>query len=417
MNLLTQFELRKMIRRKSTLAGIAILLIGAVLLALSAVSAENWTDEAGKEITGLSAISLSKMQTHQEAGELATEKIQAAIERYHAVRNQPLNLNASPNGSELDLSDEAYGQYEQKDYEILSLIREAYSPQNAYDYYVINKLTAADASNFYQKRLDKVNEYLNTDYTYGNYSVKDKAYYLEMNEEVSVPLTFDYTDGWENVLTNLWLIIFAVSFIICTCVSPVFSGEYQTGADSIILSSRYGRSKVIAAKLMASAILSTGLFVIGVLFFTMLLLGIYGFHGWNSSLQIIQFRAPFPLTVIETYFLSVLIGYLACLMVMAITLLLSAKMKSPFSVMVCSAILLFGPMFIPYSKSSRLFNHLVNLFPIKMMNGYSSFSHYELYHVFGYLIPEPYFMGGTAVIVSVILLPFAYRSFKTHQVA
>ncbi|WP_068619775.1 ABC transporter permease subunit [Paenibacillus tuaregi] len=408
---LIQFELRKMVRRKATFAGMAIIVIISILLTLSTVSGESRTDQNGQEITGLSAVSLAREQTHEQAGRLTTKKIGAAIERYHAARNNPQNLNGE------ELSDKAYGQTEQKDAEILSLIRQIYSPKAGYDYYVINKLTSADASHFYQKRMDKVQEYLDTDYTYGNYSVEDKAIFVKMNQKIAVPFAFDYTDGWKNVLLNLWIIIFAAAFIICVCVSPVFSGEYQSGADSIILSSRYGRSKVIRAKFWASIILTTGLFLASILIFTLLILAIYGYFGWNSNLQIIQFRAPFPLTLMETYIWSVLLGFLACLLMMTFTLVLSAKMKAPFYVIICSAIVLLGPMFIPYSKSSRFFNHIINLFPVKMMNGYSSFSHYELYHVLGYSIPEPYAMAGTAVILSIVLLPLAYKGFRNHQVA
>ena len=103
-------------------------------------------------------------------------------------------------------------------------------------------------------------------------------------------------------------------------------------------------------------------------------------------------------------------------MVMAVTLLLSAKMKSPFPVIICSALLLFGPSFLPYSKSGRLYNNLINLLPDKLMNGYSAFTHYAVYHIFGKPITAPYVMAATAIIVTMAVLPFAYLGFKRHQV-
>lgn len=417
MNVLTRFELRKIMRRKSFAVGVAILLLGSMMLVFASVSGENWTDEHGEGLTGLPAIALAKRQTHAEAGLLTKEKIAAAIQRYHEVRSDKSHLITSGNGSDGDLTNTAYGKFEQKDYQLLSLIREAYSPSSGYDYYVVAKLGAKDASAFYQKRLEKVDDYLNTDYTYGNYSAADKDFYKSLNSRVSEPFHFDYAGGWKNVLLNLWLIIFAAAILICICLSPVFAGEYQSGADAIILCTRYGRSRVIGAKLKASLIVTTGLFTAGVLFFTVLMLAIYGLYGWNSSLQIIQFRAPFPLTILETYLFSVLLGYLACLMVMAITLALSSRMKTPFAAIIVSSLVLFLPLFIPYSKDSRLFNHAINLFPVKMMNGFSSLSHYELYHLFGTRMPEPYALAGMAVITAIVLLPLAYRSFKQHQVA
>jgi len=412
MDLLTRFELRKIIRKKSFLAGIVILVVASIFITFVSVSSESLSDETGKDLTGLSAISLRKQYDHKLAGAMSTDKMAAVIERYHDMRKDPKNLNEKTK----EITDEAYHKYQAKDDMILNLMRSAFSPLKEYNFYMIDSLSPEDASAFYAKRMNKVNEYLDMDYTYGNYSREDKAYYQNMNERIPTPFKLDYSKGWEILFWNSGGIMLAIVFIMCVCVSPLFAGEYQSGADSIILSSRYGRSKVIVAKLKASFLFTTGLFLFGILFYTLLTLGIYGFSGWDASLQTVHLTAPFPLTIFQTYLWTLLIGYLACLMMMSVTLLLSARMKSPFSVIIWSTVLLFVPMFIPYSKSSRLFNHLIQLLPNKMLNSFEALTHYELYHIFGQMIPQHMVMTVLALLVTILLLPFVYRGFRNHQV-
>lgn len=130
----------------------------------------------------------------------------------------------------------------------------------------------------------------------------------------------------------------------------------------------------------------------------------------------IKLFAPVPFTVLQTYLWAILIGSLACLIVGAVTLWLSSRMSTPFPVIIFIVILLIGPLFFPASKSSRLYNHMMNLFPGKMVDGITRVTEYEVYSVFGQLIPSYKFATGFAIIVIVLLLPFTYRAFRNHQV-
>lgn len=411
MDTLTRFELRKIMRRKSFFAGIAILAAMVILMTSTLVTGAYITGKDGKELKGIAAFPLRKEYNRQLAGPLTVEKAADAVDRHYKLMHDPNNLNEKG-----EITNEAYAKYEVKDQQIDSLIRSAFSPIGEYNYYIIDKLKPSDGKAFYEKRMEKVHGYLNMDYTFGNYSAEDKAFFIKMNKNIPVPFQMDYVTGWENVFENLQYLFFFTAFVIALSLAPVFSGEYQSGADSIILSSRYGRNKVIAAKLKASFIVSLGLLVFALTAYTLLMLGICGFDGGNASVQIIDLLAPVPYTVVETYLWAVFIGGLACLLVGAVTLWLSSRMKSPFPVIIAIAIFLIGPMFLQESKSSRLFNHMMHLLPSNMMDSTVRVTGYEVFHIFGQLIPEYKFMIGFAIIVIALLVPLTYRAFKKHQV-
>lgn len=413
MNNLTRFELRKIVKRKSFLLAALILLVLLVFVTTINIFSERMPQTVGKTITGLHAIQIKQHYDRQHAGVLDADKIAGIIDRYHEVRDNPKNLDPKTK----EITNEAFAKYEVKDYLILNLIRTGFSPLSEYNHYIIDGLTRADAVHFYDKRTEKVKEYLNMDYTYGNYSAKDKAYFLKLNQKIDTPFKINYKSGWENVLNNASGMIIAISFVMCICIAPVFASEYQSGADAVILSSRYGRSKLISAKLKSSVLFTTGFYGISILLYIMITLGIYGADGWDSNLQIISLLAPFPMTILKACVWTIIIGYLGCLMMMSITLVLSSRLKSPFPVIIWSMVILFGSMFIPYSKSSRTINHFIQILPNKLMDGYDAITHYEVYHLFGQLLPRHYVMVGVAIIGTVLLMPLAYWGFKKHQVA
>ncbi|OKP65723.1 hypothetical protein A3842_30250 [Paenibacillus sp. P3E] len=412
MDTLTRFELRKIMRKKSFYAGVAIIVTMAILMSTVLVANAQITGKDGNFLNGIPAIQLERAYNRQLAGPLTSEKLENTIRGHQNLLHDPKNLDEKG-----EMTVEANAKFDVKYEQMYSLINYAFSPVNAYDYYSIGKLKPSDATAFYQKRLERVREYLNADYAFGNYSAEEKDYFIKMNESIPVPFQMDFVTGWVNVFENMQFIFLFTTFIIAVCLAPVFAGEYQSGADAILRSSRYGRSKAISAKIKASLIVSLGLLILGLTTYTLLLLGICGFDGGNASVQMIHFLAPVPYTVVQTYLWAVLIGSLACLLVGAVTLWLSSRMRSPFPVIIAIGILLFVPMAIPASQTSRLFNHLMALLPSNMFDSSRRITGYEVFHIFGQLIPEYKVMAGFAIIGIALLLPFTYRAYKKHQVA
>lgn len=115
----------------------------------------------------------------------------------------------------------------------------------------------------------------------------------------------------------------------------IFSGEYQCGADNIILSSRYGKSKLILAKVLVAFIFSFIVYTINILVGLGIILISFGGGGWNLPIQIM----------------------------VSITLVLSAKMKTPFSVLIVMICVLMGPLFLKLSETNGIWNYVFMILP------------------------------------------------------
>lgn len=409
-------ELTKLIKRRSAVAALVLVTIAAGVLAWASINSAYATDEKGKQISGPAAISLIKVRGQDQTRVLDGQTLEAVVKHYQQIYRNPDHWITPESGKGRVLSNEAYSRYLAKDEGIHQLLYGVFAPRDKYDRYFIDKLAPEVASTFYEARLARVSLYLNMDFSYGNYSEADKTYFLRMNERLDTPFTYGYAAGWEEISKSLKSVLLLSALGVVILLAPLFATEYQTGAAAIILTTRHGRSKVIRAKLAAAYMAATGLFAYGVLLYSLMVLASYGAAGGGNSLQTFALLSPYNLTMLTAYLGSLVLGYAGCLAIAATVLALSAWMKSPFPVVIGGFLLLLAPLFIPHSKSSRLFNHLQALLPTNLMEGTIIFKQSEVYHFFGGLAPQPVVMLVTALVVTSVLLPVAHRGFRTHQV-
>lgn len=416
MGRLISLELNKLIKRRSAAAALALVTIAAVVLAWASINSAYTTDENGKQISGPAAISLLKERAPDQARLLDAKTLEAVVADYQQIYRNPLYWVTPESGKGRVLSNEAYSRYLAKDEGIHQLLYGVFAPRDKYDRYFIDKLAPETTATFYEARLARVSLYLNMDFSYGNYSAKDKTYFLHMNERLDMPFTYGYAAGWEEMAQSLKPVLILTALGAVILLAPLFATEYQTGAAAIILTTRHGRGKVIRAKLAAAYIAATGLFAYGALLYSLIVLPGYGAAGGSNSFQTLALLSPYNLTLLTACLGSLALGYAGCLAIAAIVLALSAWMKSPFPVVIGGFLLVLAPLFIPHSKSSRLFNHLQALLPTNLMEGTVILKQSEVYHLFGGLTPQPVVMLVTALVVASVLLPVAHRGFRTHQV-
>ena len=418
MKKLIRFEFLKVFKKKSFLCAVVLMMVMLVIVPCLTINENNWINEDGSEITGMAAIRAKRDSFKDSACDLTAERLQSVIINYQSAYSDPSSFIQANGTTGSWINNAAYAKYIQPDSEIKFLIDMAFTPEGqTYDYDAIRSINPADAVNFYENRMGKVGEYLNMDYSYGNYSEADKEYFIAGNEKVTTPFHYGYNTGWNKLLGISYVSLMVIALVVCITLAPMFSSEYQTGADAILLSTRYGRSKLITAKIVSSFLLTSVIYVSGIFILTLVTFLIYGSGGAGCSLQILNFLAPTDVNLLQAYLYVLLAGYFMCLFMQGVTLLLSAKMPSPFPVIICTMIFFFVPSFMSYSRSSRTYNNILNLMPAKMATAYTALTKYEVFHIFGLMISYPVMLILVALLVSVITLPFAYRAFHKHQVA
>jgi hypothetical protein len=226
---------------------------------------------------------------------------------------------------------------------------------------------------------------------------------------------FYYTGGWDNITEYIYTPGAAlIAFLILLALSSMFSGEYSTKMDSIILSTKYGKTKLIRAKTTAAAV-----FILLVDMFFILLnliekLLIYGIRGWNVPMHFLinYVYTPFDLTVVQFYCIEILVHLLGCIVFGLFILLLSSINKMHILTFFIGTTFLLVPFIldnvidikVPFIKFITKFSF------IAFMQVKGMFTYFQVYDVFGY----PLFYPFAAVIVMLIFLFAVYHYIKQN---
>lgn len=197
--------------------------------------------------------------------------------------------------------------------------------------------------------------------------------------------------------------------------APVFSGEYQAGTDAVILSAKYGKTRLTTAKIAASLLFGTAAFILHVVVACGLPLAAFGIDGWNLPLQIANTTVPYPYTFLQAVLINIGIIYLVLLAMIGLTLLLSAKMKSPYLVLIILVPILFIPMFLTPNGTTGIYNLLLFLMPYR--SAMPEFDKYISYQFGGLVLDVITVRAVFYAILTVIMLTLARLGFKKHQVA
>jgi len=264
--------------------------------------------------------------------------------------------------------------------------------------------------NFYTIRHAQTVGYIHELYERNIISAQGLSHMLQLNENVSEPWAFYYTRGYERFFTTHLIIAIIVAFIIVIHVAPIFANEHSTNVAQLILTSKFGKNKLILAKIFAAITFGmlANIIFFGVSF--LVSMAVFGFDGASAPFQLFDIHSPFPFTMLQTALIYVAYATLRTVMFTAILVWISAKGKSAFIVIVVAvtwiiAALIYMP--IP-SDMLRLFFYI---FP--ELNAAFSTMPYE---IFGRIIMPYVFEPLVAVVVGLAFLPFAGRAFARHQI-
>lgn len=407
--MLIQYEFLKILRKKSTLIVMAAsLVITAVFFGLPVLRFQTYNQDG--VLRGLEGIQYEKEQYADISVPLTNEYIAGTIREVQELFEDPDNVGYD--GYEQFLIDDAYWDGIAPRESMLNMIARNYAdPNESAGYNTLTDLDVSDGTDFYQARQDKIEKILNDPSS--GLSKEEQDYWRNKNSAVVEPFQYGYYRGWEIIISAFELLMFAV-LAVCIVIAPVFSGEYQAGTDAVILSGKYGKTRLITAKILASLLFGVSAFTLHVIVAFALPLAAFGIDGWNLPLQINGTTIPYSLTFLEGTLVNLGVIYLVLTAMIGLTLFLSSKMKSPYLVLIIVVPALFLPMFLSPNGTSGLLNLLIFLTPYQsLVPRFGSYISYQ----FGPAVFDAFTMMAIVyAVLALVLLPLARLGFRKHQV-
>lgn len=307
MKKLILFEWKKIFSKRLTQIVLIVLLFLSVLFAFSTYQNMHAFDGISNEGTGRTAVDIDKSIAQKYEGVLTDEKVQQMMSDF-AHKPDLHGMNA------------------------------AYLYQNAIQSAVFARFSDMDGN-------------------WNGLSVSD----VFGKEEI----TIGYNYGWLETSQNMVKIFSVLSLAIIVIIAPVFAGEYN-GVDNIILTSKYGRTKCAAAKVITSNLAAVFITAaISIINFVIALL-LYGNDGLECSILFapIPFTdgyIPFNITCGALFKYQFLLAFTCVVSITGITLVLSAVCKNQMAAFAASAAVYLFPAIMPVSETSPLFRYCLLL--------------------------------------------------------
>lgn len=408
--MLVKYEFLKILRKKSTLIVMAVsLILTGFLFGLPVMQYQIYNQDG--VIKGAEGIAWEKEQSAELSVPLSEEYVAETIREVQGLFENPDNVGYD--GNEKFLIGDAYWNKVAQREKLLNLIANTYSkPNEILGYNNLPDLDIKGGASFYQAMEARIQTLLGD--SSRALSQEQKEYWGSMAGRVNTPLQYGYYGGWEVIISSFELLMFSL-LAICIVVAPVFSGEYQSGTDAVILSAKYGKTKLATAKITASLLFGTAAFILHIGVACIGPLAAFGADGWNLPLQIANTVIPYPFTFLQAVLINIGIVYLVLVAMIGLTLLLSAKVKSPYLVLIILVPVLFIPMFLTPNGTTGAYN--LTLFLLPYRSTMPEFGKYISYQFGGLVLDALTVRAIVYAFLIIIMLPLAKLGFKKHQVA
>ena len=333
------FELKKIMKRKITVAGTAILLLTVIFMPLINIIAPNQYPEYFSS-------SYDKLQHQKQYDEaISGRKIDDTL----------LNEMASSYSSDSTITGNEDAPFVRPYNNLYSLVLEIYNyaPRSE------GELTADD---LYSTRESRIRSSLESSYL----SKGEQEYWLEKESHVQKPFTYEPYLAMEDTGYMLYSLNVLMLFICAMVLAGVFSDEISRKTDALIMCSQNGRRPLYIAKILAGLTFCFALSCICGAIIILMNTALYGTSGFSAQIQLSFWDYSYPMTMGQFVLLEWALLILANLLSAGIVMLLSIVLKNGVATMsvIAGAIIIGMCVTIPeqYELLSRIWTYnTVNL--------------------------------------------------------
>lgn len=396
---------------KSRLAQLSIIGCGLFLVfcVWSSIMQISATNENGENFSGMSAVEV--MKDTQKNIELTQKNVDEIVRQYLKYTSDP-NTNSESETHQY-LSEEVYRTFYLTNRDLLSLITNVYREPGSGSS-MKEVLEENVGKDFREAQIKRDNTYIDLKKEQGRLTSSEANYWKEKTGNLQ-EYQYGYHKGWSMILDTLtWPVL--IMMIICIGIAPIFAGEYQSKCDSLILCMKYGKSKLIFAKIVSGWLYATCVYWGITLIYSSVYMIFLGTQGADLPIQLKYpaMSVGYNLTMGEAVVIALLLGYFFTLGIMGITLFMSALLKNTYAVIIVAFLLIIIPTFLSPDTGGYAWSHVLSLLPPKIAD--FSFQSYTAYSIGNIVLSWPVMAILINAIVAVICSVLGYIVFRKHQV-
>ncbi|MCI8558758.1 MAG: ABC transporter permease [Lachnospiraceae bacterium] len=405
-----KYELKKVFLRTGSRIALLVLLLVTGITCFFAANI-SYVNENGESTSGPAAIAALKNAQKEWSGFLDEETLRQVIAENRRIRTSPEAISDNVRESNIAYS------WGQGIGEIRSLLNCSFCAFREYDYYRADSLTEDEASSFYANRISSLKDWL-SDEAKDQFSEKEKEYLIGQYESLETPFFWDYMAGWRQLFEYAPTVVMITMLVLGYLVAGIFSSEFSWKSDAIFFTSFYGRDRAVFAKVKAGFLLVTAVYFTAFLLYTGMVLTYLGADGFNCAIQSSwgSWKSFYNITNWQEFLLIALGGYIGCLFISSLSMLVSAKTKSAVIAVMVPVVLIFIPSFIG-NINSPLINKILGLLPDQLLQAGVALDYFNLYTVGGHVIGAVPVILVLYAVLTVVLMPVLYQEYRRKQIS
>lgn len=405
-----RLELKRVLKSRLTWILLGLAMLFSIFLAYLPVSYcySNYTDEAGNEVrlTGLKSIAYEKKQQADASGAVTPERVREAVETYQACLNE-YGVKES-----YDLPE---GVYEREILPIAPLlhgVKEAFADPDTGMAPTIMEISPEQIDDYYSVCEARIASLMAMEQP-NSPSAQSKA--VKMYHQIGKP--FEVYPGMNSTVMDYQNILGFLVLLFCAVIAaPVFSADYQSGADDILRCTRYGRVHLGMAKVLAALIISGVTFAICALVYILTANCFFGWDCTKTSIQMVySIVTLIEMNIGQLQCLFAAAGLLSVLASVSFTLFLSSKCKSTVVSLAASLVFCIAPVVVCMAIPGALSTWICSILPASGTSIQASILYaitdFRFLNLGGLSLWTPYAMIGACVIEIPLFLILAVRSY------
>lgn len=257
---------------------------------------------------------------------------------------------------------------------------------------------------------------------YENYFLSDSevSYWEEKDFAVEKPFTYQYAAAYESFLNmqGNYMICMLMSFFSAVSMVSIFSDEHVRKTDQLVLSTQFGRKKVYFAKLLAGSFVTFGTALLLLLTAIAGKIYSYGWEGFDAAIQVaVAYWYPYPMTIGQACLISSGLLLLSSVLVSIFTMLLAELLRNSVGAMAIVVGLLFAARLIEVPVAWRALSQIWNYMPINLIKVDQGFTDLRLVSILGQQLTTWQFAPFLYTGLIVALVIAGGRLYRSYQVS
>lgn len=197
-------------------------------------------------------------------------------------------------------------------------------------------------------------------------------------------------------------------------LSSLFAGEWHDNTSTLVLTTRNGWGKIALAKILTGLAFTVELFVLLAVSSVISQLLFMGTAGWDMPIQNIKLIAVAPMNMLQAEIYEYVFVLLGAIGFAGIVMFISAAVKNNVLALLLSLAVVYGPMmiaeYLPYGMQKAL-----DLIPL--VGSSTDIFRTNTFRIWGKLIWSPYLLITIPVLIGILCMPFAIKSWSRRMKA